>query len=880
MRSVSQPTPTEMPSDRDAAFRLLFADHPLPMWIYDLASLQFLEVNAAAITRYGYTHAEFLQLRVQDLNPPRAATDLRATAPLDQAGYAQHRTRDGHIIAVETISRPMVFDGRAARLVCVIDISERLTAQAAQRASEARLASVIASAMDAVISIDAEQRIILFNRAAETMFRCRADQAIGQPIDRFIPDRFRAVHRDHILRFGATGITSRSMGQLNPISGVRADGEQFPIEASISQVDSGDHKIYTVILRDITTRKQAEEALRESHARLQKVLEVETVGVMFWDLTTGHMTDANDAFLNLMGYSRREVEARELTWQNLTPPEYMEVSLAEIRKFQATGRVGPYEKEYIRKDGTRQWLVFAGSSLGGNTCVEFCVDISDRKRAEEALRESEARFGTIFENSPTAIGISRLSDQKITHVNAAFCELYGFSRAETINHTTQELNIWAYPVERQRFIDLLREHKHVRGVEATARLKSGVHRSVLISGEVLEIDHEPCLLAQIIDITDRKQAESALRESEAWFRATFEQAAIGIESLSLDGHYLRGNAALSQMLGYSEAELRQRRFSDITQPDDLRREESLLADLLAGRISSYTIEKRYIRRDDQPVWVRVTSSLAEGPTPYRISIIEDISERKQAEAQIRQLNEDLERRVVERTVQLEASNRELEAFSYSVSHDLRAPLRAIDGFARILTRKAQGVLPTELQRYLDLIRDNAQRMGTLIDDLLTFSRLGRLPLTKQRVNMNQLVRNALLELQAEQAGRRVEIKIGELSDCQGDPALLKQVWLNLLSNALKYTRRSDPATIEIDATTTDTEVLYSVKDNGVGFDMQYADKLFGVFQRFHRQEDYEGTGVGLAIVHRIITQHGGRIWAQAALGSGATFTFVLERTTE
>ncbi len=759
MRSTSQPTSSDLPSDRDGAFRLLFADHPLPMWIYDLDTLQLLDVNAAATTRYGYSHAEFLQLRVNDLYPPhaastaRAASEVRAAAPLDQAGFARHRTRDGQIISVEIFSRPLTFDGRAARLVCAIDIGERLAAQAAQRASDERLAGVIASAMDAIISIDADQRIILFNRAAETMFRCRADQALGQPGERFTPDRFRAAHRDHIHRFGATGITSRSMGQLNPIGGVRADGEEFPIEASISQVGSSDQKIYTVILRDIAARQQAEQALRESHARLQRVLEVETVGVMFWDLATGQLTDANDAFLNMMGYSRRDVEARELTWQKLTPPEYIEVSLAEVRKFQLTGRVGPYEKEYFRKDGTRQWLVFAGSSLGGNTCVEFCVDIADRKRAEEALRESEARFSTIFENSPIAIGISRLRDQKITHVNAAFCKLYGFAREDAIGRTTLDLDIWAKPAERQRFISLLQDHRQVHGLEATARLKSGSLRSVLVSGEVVEIDHEACLVAQITDITELKQAE----------------------------------------------------------------------------------------------------------------------------AQIQQLNQDLERRVAERTAQLEASNRELEAFSYSVSHDLRAPLRAIDGFARILTRKAQGALPPELQRYLDLIRDNAQRMGTLIDDLLTFSRLGRQPLITQRVDMNQLVRMALGELQAEQAGRRVEIKLGLLSDCQGDPALLKQVWLNLLSNALKYTRRSDPATIEITATTTDTETSYSVKDNGVGFDMRYADKLFGVFQRFHRQEDYEGTGVGLAIAHRIITRHGGRIWAQATPGSGATFTFALER---
>ncbi len=224
---------------------------------------------------------------------------------------------------------------------------------------------------------------------------------------------------------------------------------------------------------------------------------------------------------------------------------------------------------------------------------------------------------------------------------------------------------------------------------------------------------------------------------------------------------------------------------------------------------------------------------------------------------------------------LEAANKELEAFSYSVSHDLRAPLRAIDGFSRILLQEHAPSLPPDVQRYLGIVSRNAQHMDQLITDLLAFSRLARQPLNKETVDPPSLVRAALEDLRAEQEGRRVEILIGDLPPCQADPTLLRQVFANLLSNALKFTRKRDVARIEIGCQRIAGENVYYVRDNGVGFDMRYADKLFGVFQRLHLAEEYEGTGVGLAIVQRIIQRHGGRVWAQAEVDKGATFYFVL-----
>lgn len=336
-----------------------------------------------------------------------------------------------------------------------------------------------------------------------------------------------------------------------------------------------------------------------------------------------------------------------------------------------------------------------------------------------------------------------------------------------------------------------------------------------------------------------------------------------------DGYFKQLNPACEKTLGWTKTELLAKPFLDFVHPDDREATIKAAGDLAGGHVI-VSFDNRYLCRDGSYKWLSWNSF------PLReesliIAIARDITERKNAESAIRRLNETLRLSMA----RLEAANKELEAFSYSVSHDLRAPLRHISGFLELLQAHSGTALDDQGRRYVGIIADASLQMGVLIDNLLAFARMGRAELRKERVALRPLAEEAVAVLTAETQGRRIEWTLGELPEVEGDRAMLRQALANLLGNAVKYTRPRDPARIEVGAERRNGEMVIRVRDNGVGFDMRYAGKLFGVFQRLHNSDEFEGTGIGLANVRRIVARHGGRTWAEGEPEKGATFYFSL-----
>jgi PAS domain S-box-containing protein len=382
------------------------------------------------------------------------------------------------------------------------------------------------------------------------------------------------------------------------------------------------------------------------------------------------------------------------------------------------------------------------------------------------------------------------------------------------------------------------------------------------------------LLARAIRYAiERKRAEDRIQ----WLTKAVEQSPASILITATDGTIQYVNQRFSEITGYPAPEVMGKTpailKSGKTSRETYRR---LWTTITSGQEWHGEIENR--KKSGELYWDEALISPIKnqsGVITHFLAVQQDVTQRKQAEAEIRRLNETLERRVAERTSALAAANQELEAFTYSVSHDLRAPLRQVDGFVRILAEQLEGRLEPKATHFLQRIREGAQYMGRLVDDLLNLARLGRQDMHAQPTPLQDVVEEVIAELAQEITGRRVEWRVAELPTVACDPGLMRVALTNLLSNALKYTRPRDPAVIEVGETAREGESVLFVKDNGVGFEMRYADRLFGVFQRLHRAEEFEGTGVGLATVQRIIHKHGGRIWAEAEPDHGAAFYFTL-----
>jgi PAS domain S-box-containing protein len=498
------------------------------------------------------------------------------------------------------------------------------------------------------------------------------------------------------------------------------------------------------------------------------------------------------------------------------------------------------------------------------------------KKLQDSLKETLDLRHALDEHAIVAITDPR---GKIAFVNDKFCAISKYSREELLGQDHRIINSGCHSREFIRDLWTTIEQGEVWHGELKNKARDGTFYWVdtTIVPFLNELGKPRQYVAIRADITERKRAEEAAAQLAAIVNSSHD-AIIGKDLNSIVTSW---NIGAERLFGYSAAEMIGAPITRLI-PSDRQQEEKPIIERISRGESVEHFETQRVAKNGHLIDISVTVSPIKdkaGKILGASKVARDITENKRAAAEIHELNTRLEQKVAERTEELEVANKELEAFSYSVSHDLRAPLRAVDGFSQAVMEDYSNLLPEEGQRFLRTIRTAAQRMGTLIDDLLAFSRLSRAPLKKEEVNTAKQVRSVLEELDSQREGRNVEIRIGELPPCLGTPAMLGHVWSNLLANALKYSRQRDPAIIEIGCKAEEGEDVFFVRDNGAGFDMKYAHKLFGVFQRLHHAEEFEGTGVGLAIVQRIIHRHGGRIWVDAALDRGATFYFTLEKRT-
>ncbi len=600
--------------------------------------------------------------------------------------------------------------------------------------------------------------------------------------------------------------------------------------------------------------------VEQTQAYLAAIVESSNDAILTKDLN-GIITSWNKGAEGIFGYTADEIIGQSI--QRLIPPERVEEEEQILNRIKQDQPVRHFETARLGKDGKQIEVSLTVSPVKNSTgklvgTSKIMRDITERKQVEEQIRN-----------------LAKFPDENpfpVLRINGNGIILYANQASQPI------LEEWKSAIGQKAPAFWLKK------VDEALTIRSQQDVDVTISDRIFSFIITPVFSEGYVnlygrDITERKRAEENLRESEERFRSTFEQAAVGIAHISIEGKFLRINQRFCNMVGYTQEEMLALTFQDITHPDDLETDLRFVRQVLADEIKTYSIEKRYIRKDHSIIWINLTMSLVrdESGVPRNfISVVEDITKRRQAEEEVQKLNTTLEQRVIERTAQLAAINKELEAFSYSVSHDLRAPLRGIDGWSQALLEDYGAQLDEQAHQYLDRVRSETQWMGSLIDDLLELSRITRADMNKVQVDLSAITRTIASRLKEGESQRQIEFAIQSNLSAWGDPRLLEVVLTNLLNNAFKFTGKIPQARIEFGQTEMDGQHAFFVRDNGAGFDMAFAKKLFSPFQRMHKASEFPGTGVGLATVQRIVHRHGGRIWAESVVDAGATFYFTLE----
>ncbi len=648
-------------------------------------------------------------------------------------------------------------------------------------------------------------------------------------------------------------------------------GETMWVSMSVSPYLDVDGQIVGSIgiLTDIDDLKKAE-------TKFRKLIE-NSSDIILMTAGDGKLLYTNPAFTRITGYTMDDFDGRNPAETDIKQME--EAKIIQQKLMENPGIPIPRTVNFRHKDGRNVWMEGTAINLLHDQNIRAIVsnykDVTESKIARDQLEQNEKRFKTLVENGNDAIAILD-QNLSITYLSPNNKRIFGYDLEEL--QSNREMK-GTHPEDKDMIRDVFSKIARMPGATISFEWrrwhKEG--RWLWLEAQATNLFDDPNINGILInyrDITERKNSEEQLGRSEKIYK-TIASSITGSVIIMVDSdyRYLLVEGDMLGKFGYTKEALLGQVIYDVIPPDRYKEIQPELERVFRGEY--FTTETS---RDGYDIITRFVPLLDEHNKVYSALMVSiDVTQIKQIQRELAELNKDLELKVMHRTEQLEAANKELESFSYSVSHDLRAPLRAIHGYTQILQNEYSPQIDEEGNRLMKRVLANTRKMGQLIDELLTFSRLGKKELAKHSYSMKDLVNGIVADLTAAENGRDIDIRIGDLPDVLSDSTTIKQVWTNLISNAIKYTRLKEEAAIRIEAEEKVDEVIYVVKDNGAGFDMNYVDKLFGVFQRLHSEEEFEGIGVGLAIVQRIVARHGGRVWAEGKEGEGATFYFALKK---